>query len=170
MPQAAGCEQCSRLDEILTGLAAPEETIVATGMDNLFLLTSGQTPPNPSELLASPQMRALLEHSVRSFDHIIIDSPPALPVSDPIVLSMLVDGVMLVAAGNRTPKQQIKSAIGRLRHAHAKIFGLVLNRIKIQKIDYFFPYYKYYARTEEEDVRREARSTGTDSPDRIACA
>ena len=91
-------------------------------------------------------------------------------MSDPILLSMLVDGVMLVAAGSRTPKQQIKAAIGRLRHAHAKIFGVVLNRVKVQKIDYFFPYYKYYCADRGGRGRREARSTGADSPDRIARA
>jgi Mrp family chromosome partitioning ATPase len=73
---------------------------------------------------------------------------------------MLVDGVMLVAAGNRTPKQQIKAAIGRLRNAHAKIFGIVLNRIKVQKVDYFFPYYKYYGRQEGAAVAEEPEALG----------
>jgi capsular exopolysaccharide synthesis family protein len=155
-----GVSNARGLTEVLTGLVGPEEAIVPTGVDNLFLLTAGQAPPNPSELLASPQMRALLEQLCGIYDHIVIDSPPALPVSDPILLSMLVDGVVLVAAGNRTPKQQIKAAIGRLRHAHAKIFGLVLNRVKVQKIDYFFPYYKYYARTEEEDVDEKPEAPG----------
>ncbi len=140
------------LTEILTGLATAEECIQATAVDHLFLITSGQTPPNPSELLSAPQMRHLLEHLTRSFDHIIIDSPPALPVSDPIVLAQLVDGVVLVAAGSKTPKQQVKAALSRLRHAHAKVFGIVLNRIKIHKVDYFYPYYKYYGGGGEEEI------------------
>ena len=123
-------------------------------------MTAGQTPPNPSELLSSPQMRALLEQLTGIYDHIIIDSPPALPVSDPVLLSTLVDGVMLVAAGSRTPKQQIKAAVGRLRHAHAKIFGVVLNRIKLQKVDYFFPYYKYYGQHEEEEIAEKPEAPG----------
>jgi succinoglycan biosynthesis transport protein ExoP len=147
-----GVSNVRGLTEVLTGLVSPEETIQSTGVDNLFLLTAGQTPPNPSELLSSPQMRALLEQLSAIYDHIIVDSPPALPVSDPILLSTLVDGVILVTAGNRTPKQQVKAALGRLRHAHAKIFGVVLNRIKIQKVDYFFPYYKYYGQHEGEDA------------------
>ena len=146
-----GVNNVRGLTEVLTGLAAPEECIQPTAVDNLFLITAGQTPPNPSELLSSPQMRHLLEHLARSFDHIIIDSPPALPVSDPIVLSQLVDGVVLVAAGSKTPKQQVKAALARLRHAHAKVFGIVLNRIKIHKVDYFYPYYKYYGAPGEDD-------------------
>lgn len=132
------------LTEVLTGLATPEECIQPTEIDGLFLITSGEMPPNPSELLSSPQMKRLLDHLVRSFDHIIIDSPPALPVSDPIVLSRLVDGVILVASGSKTPKQQVKAAMMRLQHAHAKVFGVVLNKVKIHKADYFYPYYKYY--------------------------
>jgi len=159
-----GVNNVRGLTEVLTGLVGPEEIIIPTGVDNLFLLTAGQSPPNPSELLASPQMRALLEQLCGIYDHIVIDSPPALPVSDPILLSMLVDGVMLVAAGSRTPKQQIMAAIGRLRHADAKIFGLVLNRVKVQKIDYFFPYYKYYARTEEEEVDENPEAPGPTPP------
>ena len=60
-----GVNNVRGLTEVLTGLVGPEEIIMSTGVDNLFLLTAGQTPPNPSELLASPQMRALLEQLVR---------------------------------------------------------------------------------------------------------
>jgi capsular exopolysaccharide synthesis family protein len=149
-----GLNNSRGLTEVLTGLTGVEDVIVATPVENLFLLPAGQTPPNPSELLAAPQMRALLEEVTEIYDHVIIDSPPALPVSDPILLSTLVDGVVVVASGSHTPKQHIKAAIGRLRHAHAKIFGVVLNRIKLHKVDYFFPYYKYYGRTEEEPEER----------------
>jgi capsular exopolysaccharide synthesis family protein len=127
-------------------------------------MTSGQTPPNPSELLSSPQMRQLLEHLTHGFDHIIIDSPPALPVSDPIVLSQLVDGVVLVAAGSKTPKQQVKAALARLRHGHAKVFGIVLNRMKISKVDYFYPYYKYYGASSEDELEDRPDDTTTAIP------
>ena len=148
------------LTEVLTGLTGATDVIVATPVENLFLLPAGQMPPNPSELLASPQMAALLEELTGIYDHIIIDSPPCLPVSDPILLSRLADGVVLVAAGSRTPKQQIKSAIGRLRHAHAKIFGVVLNRINLNRLEHFFPYYKYYGRTGEEGPDENPEAAG----------
>jgi polysaccharide biosynthesis transport protein len=148
------------LTEVLTGLSTPEECIQPTSVENLFLLPSGQKPPNPSELLSSRQMHQLLEGLAPTFDHIVIDSPPALPVGDPIVLSGLVDGVVLVAAGSKTPKQQVKAALARLRHAHAKVFGIVLNKIRIHKVDYFYPYYKYYGAPNEE----ESEDKPADSP------
>jgi polysaccharide biosynthesis transport protein len=159
-----GVSNVRGLTEVLTGLVSPEESIQTTVIDNLFLMTSGQTPPNPSELLSSPQMRQLLEHLCHSFDHIIIDSPPALPVSDPIVLSQLVDGVVLVAAGSKTPKQQVKAALARLRHGHAKVFGIVLNRVKLHKIDYFYPHYKYYGTPSEAEFEDKPGDTTTAVP------
>jgi polysaccharide biosynthesis transport protein len=142
------------LTEVLTGQAAAEESIRPTAVDNLFFMSAGQMPPNPSELLNSPQMKRLLKDLTNHFDHLILDSPPVLPVSDPVILSTLVDGVVIVAAGNRTPKHQVKAALARLRHAHAKVFGIVLNKIKLQRLDYFFPYYKYdyYDRSTEDQI------------------
>ena len=89
-------------------------------------------------------MRALLDHLVRSFDHIVIDSPPALPVSDPILLSTAGGRRDAGRGGQQDPQATDQSRDGALQHAHAKIFGVVLNRVKIHKADYFFPYYKYY--------------------------
>jgi succinoglycan biosynthesis transport protein ExoP len=151
-----GLSNTRGLTEVLTGLCTAQEAIQPTEVENLFLLSSGQMPPNPSELLSSPQMRELLAHLIQTFDHIIIDSPPSLPVSDPIVLSQLVDGVVLVASGSKTPKQQVKAALSRLRHAHAKVFGIVLNRIKLHKVDYFYPYYKYYGASGDDEVEDRA--------------
>src|SRR5579875_1686198 len=157
-----GATNLRGLTEVLTGLATPENCISPTAIDNLFIMTAGQLPPNPSELFSSPQMSRLLDQLRTEFTHIIIDSPPALPVSDAILLSVLADGVLVVVAGNKTPKQQVKAVLARLRHAHAKIFGIVLNRIKIHKVDYFFPYYKYYGPAESDE------QDGNSAPDNVA--
>jgi len=157
-----GAPNLRGLTEVLTGLATPENCISPTAIDNLFIMTAGQLPPNPSELFSSPQMSRLLDQLRTEFTHIIIDSPPALPVSDAILLSVLADGVLVVVAGNKTPKQQVKAVLARLRHAHAKIFGIVLNRIKIHKVDYFFPYYKYYGPAESDE------QDGNSAPDNVA--
>jgi polysaccharide biosynthesis transport protein len=152
------------LTEVLTGLSTSQECIQPTAVENLFLLPSGQKPPNPSELLSSRQMHQLLESLAPTFDHIVIDSPPALPVGDPIVLSQLVDGVVLVAAGSKTPKQQVKAALARLRHAHAKVFGIVLNKIKLHKVDYFYPYYKYYGGPDADEIEDRPPDPSTPFP------
>ena len=128
------------LTEMLTG-GANEEAISPTKIENLFLLSSGRIPPSPSELLGSIRMREILESLSKSYEYIVVDSPPAMVVADSIVLSTMTDGVILVAAGGQTPKQQARAAVARLRQANAHIFGFVLNKVRIYKFDY--PYYHY---------------------------
>jgi polysaccharide biosynthesis transport protein len=128
------------LTEMLTG-GANEEAISPTKIENLFLLSSGRIPPSPSELLGSIRMREILESLSKSYEYIVVDSPPAMLVADAIVLSTMTDGVVLVAAGGQTPKQQARAAVTRLRQANAHIFGFVLNKVRINKFDY--PYYHY---------------------------
>ena len=86
------------LTEMLTG-SANEEAINTTKIDNLHLLSSGKIPPSPSELLGSVRMREILDNLSKHYDYIVVDSPPVMVVSDPIVLSAMADGVVLVAAG-----------------------------------------------------------------------
>ena len=128
------------LTEMLTG-SANEEAITSTKIGNLFLLSSGKLPPSPSELLGSVKMREILETMSQQYDYIVVDSPPVMVVADSTVLSVLADGVVLVAVGGETPKQQARAAIARLQQANAKIFGFVLNKVRIHKFDY--PYYHY---------------------------
>jgi polysaccharide biosynthesis transport protein len=128
------------LTEALTGRRDVHELIRATHVDGLSLLTSGSLPPNPTELLGSEKMRQLLAQLAEEFDFVIIDSPPVLPVSDSIILSTLVDGVVVVVSSVSTAKQQVRIACARLRYARAKIFGAVLNKVNLQS-----PEYKYYS-------------------------
>ena len=129
------------LTELLTGQRELSEVIRNASARNgrngqtrnaaasLFFLSSGSTPPNPTKLLGSRNMRELL-HSLRhSYDYILIDSPPVIPVSDARLLSTLVDGVVLVVDGQKTPKAVAREACARLRHAHSKLLGVVLNRM-----------------------------------------
>ena len=128
------------LTEMLTG-SANEEAISSTKIENLRLLSSGKTPPNPSELLGSARMREILGSLAKTYDYIVIDSPPVMVVADPVVLSTLADGVVLVTAGGLTPKQHARAALGKLQQAHARVFGFVLNKVRIHKFDY--PYHDY---------------------------
>ena len=129
------------LSELLTGQRELSEVIrnasTRTGRRghgrntaaNLFFLSSGSTPPNPTKLLGSHNMRELLHSLRQSYDYILIDSPPVIPVSDARLLSTLVDGVVLVVDGQKTPKAVAREACARLRHAHSKLLGVVLNRM-----------------------------------------
>jgi capsular exopolysaccharide synthesis family protein len=126
------------LSEVLTG-SNWREMVSETNIENLSLMAAGRIPPNPSELVGSKRMEELLRELSHEFDYVVIDSPPVMLVADALMLSMLADGVVLVAAGGETPKQQVRAALGRLEYANAKVFGIVLNKIRLHKAD--FPYY-----------------------------
>jgi len=118
----------------LTSLLMDEDLSVAsvliqTRVEGLWLLPSGPSPPSPSKLLASAQMRGRLAELRERADLVILDSPPVLAVSDPAVLAGLTDGTLLVVNAQRTRGQQAARAVAMLRDAGAHILGGVLNRV-----------------------------------------
>jgi succinoglycan biosynthesis transport protein ExoP len=123
-----GVDNATGLTEALTGHPARMQRVHVHGTP-LFFLGSGATPPNPTELLGSDRMKNLLERLGKRFEHILIDAPPIMPVSDTIVLSTLVDGVVLVIDQKRAHPQTVKLARARLAYARAKVLGFVLNRV-----------------------------------------
>ena len=130
------------LAEVLSGLHELSEAIQPTNIKGLFLLSAGLTPPNPSELLGSKRMREILAAAGASFEHVLIDSAPVLPVSDTVVLSTLVDGVVLVAA-SQTVRQLVRDACSRLAYVGTKIIGVVLNNVDPDHQRYYAPYVYY---------------------------
>jgi succinoglycan biosynthesis transport protein ExoP len=139
------------LTEVLTGVRDLHDLIRPSGVENLFLLSSGSVPPNATELLGSSRMHQVLTELQQIYDYIVIDSPPVMPVSDALLLSTIADGVLLVTNASRTPKHQVRAARARLEYARAKIFGTVLNRIKIHSSDYHYYHQGYYT-AEDEDA------------------
>jgi capsular exopolysaccharide synthesis family protein len=137
-----GTENHFGLTEVLSGMGEFDDLIRPTGFPNLFLLSSGEIPPNPSELLGSDRMREVLSLLGERYDHLLLDSPPVTAVTDAVVLSTLVDGVVLVA-NKRTSRQQVKAALSRLQYARAKMFGVVLNMVGPSVFSYSTPYYRY---------------------------
>jgi len=107
----------------------------------LAVITSGPVPPNASELLAGERTKASLEALSESVDLVIIDSPPVLPVSDPLILASLVDGVIVVASAGTTDRRQLAKTIDRLAQVEAPMLGTVLNRYDpIDHTDYAYGY------------------------------
>jgi capsular exopolysaccharide synthesis family protein len=114
-------------------------------LPNLKVLTSGPVPPNPAELLGSDEMRKVLAALSERFAHIIVDSPPAISFTDAAILSTLVDGVILVVHGGHSSRAVVRRAKQQLMDVGAHIFGVVLNKVKIEAEDYYYGYYsKYY--------------------------
>jgi succinoglycan biosynthesis transport protein ExoP len=96
--------------------------------DNLHVVTAGAIPPNPSELLSSHRVSTVLRDLAARYDYVIVDSAPVLPVADSIALARAVDGVLVVAQANRTPKRDVREALARLEQVGATPVGVVLNR------------------------------------------
>ncbi len=137
-------ENLAGLTEALTGARKWQDVLRVTAIENLDFLSAGSAPPNPTELLGSPKMAETLAEMSQRYRHIVIDSSPVLPVSDALLLASLVDGIVVVANGVATPRQQVKAACARLEYARGKILGVVLNRIHLQSPDYYYYYHREY--------------------------
>jgi capsular exopolysaccharide synthesis family protein len=148
-----GMENAAGLSELLAGQIRETEAIKQTPTENLSIVCGGSLPPNPGELVGSKKMYEVLRTLEQEYDCIFIDSPPIMPVSDPVLLSTMVDGVVLVVDGQKTPKQVVREVRSRLANARAKILGVVLNRINLQNGDYSYRhYYSYYHQDGTEKV------------------
>ena len=122
----------------------PSEFISQTNIPNLSVLFAGPIPPMPSELLGSQKMRRLIEKWREHFDYILLDSPPFMAVTDPVVLSSFLDGVVLVTRYNKTPKHIVAKAKNKFLEVHAKIIGVVINAVDFKQEGYHYPYHSYY--------------------------
>lgn len=105
-----------------------KDCLSRTKVKNLLLLTSGETPPNPSELLGSQYMEQLLNGLTDEAELVIFDTPPAALVADAAVLAKQVDGVILVVSAGETRRDSAKQAVFNLQQSGANILGVVLNR------------------------------------------
>jgi capsular exopolysaccharide synthesis family protein len=135
----------SRLGDMYSQLS---RAVLATSIPGLFLMTTGELPPNPAELVGSSRMKALIKALATRFDFVIIDTPPILAVTDAVVLATRVDTVLLVTRAGSTRQSQLKHAVLRLQEVNANMSGVILNRINKQSGEYYH-YYKNYYPTEK---------------------
>ncbi len=130
-------EQRPGLSEVLVGIRKPSETIVTTKWQNVWLLPSGSSLSNPSELLGSRRFQEFLEKLSESFDWVIIDSPPVMAVTDSAVIARLAGGVLFVVNAQRTRRRVAQAALDRLETAGGTFVGAVLNAIEVGHDFYF---------------------------------
>ncbi|PYX33968.1 MAG: hypothetical protein DMG80_03965 [Acidobacteria bacterium] len=144
----------SGLSNVLTGNATLEQAISPSPiLPNLFILTAGSPPPNPAELLASSNMKDVLDELREQFDHVVIDTPPTLSVTDAVVLSPRVDAIVLVIRSGQTTKQALRRARDILMQVNAHVTGVLLNAVDLTSPDYYY-YYEYqgkYSQYYQED-------------------
>lgn len=137
-----GLSSCISMD---TPLSA---AVQATKVDNLYALTSGVIPPNPSELLGSEQMKNVLQRAKEQYDYVLIDTPPVMPVTDALIVSRFVDGMILVIASAEIKVEMARDVKNQLVNAGANILGVVLNKVRSEHHGYGYGYYYYYGSKE----------------------
>ena len=124
---------------------------------NLTVITGGTLAPNPSELLASKSMKDLLARFRGQYDRIILDSPPFLAFSDPLVLARLADGVLFVVLAGLTPRDSVKKTVHAITGVSGKITGVVLNKVAASwrtASYHYYPYYDHYYGGDEDEIRK----------------
>ena len=139
----------------------------------LYVLASGPTPPNPSEVLASSYVRDVIRSLLESVDYVIIDTAPLLPVADGSEVAALADGTLLVARHGVTTDTNVHRAVQSLRRVDAKLIGVVLNRMPVRRNnrEYGYTYYRTDDNTRSlqegkgDGGRRRARRSGTAVPE-----
>jgi len=161
------------LSGFLAGKTSFEEIIQMTTIENIWMIPSGPHPPNPAELLNSKRMRDLLTFVKERFDVILIDTPPVLPVIDPVIVSSLVDSTVFIVRAGKTTRRPLVKAVSEIRRSKAEIIGVVFNEVKIGRQSLGgTPYYHYYQYDNAPDGdgdrggRRRVRVKGADAEGR----
>lgn len=132
------------LSNFIAGTAELKECVYTFKQGSFAFMPGGHIVPNPLELLSSPKFSQLLETLGRSFDQIIIDTPPTQAVSDSLIISSLVDAMIYVVKADTTPMNVVKNGIARLRYANANIIGVTLNQVNTDKQSSYYYYGGYY--------------------------
>jgi len=148
------------LSNVLIGQSKLSDVIVASEVPGLDLVGSGPTPPNPAELLGSGYLRDLIADARSRYDQVIFDGPPALLVSDALVLAGAVDGVVLVCRFRNTSRGALIRAKAQLDAINARVLGAVLNAIQTTRGGYFRKHYRafYDYKADEEEAEAPKRS------------
>lgn len=126
-------ENHNGLTKVLTKNSSLAEAVVKTDVNNLWLLPSGPTPPNPTELLGSNAMQEVVKNILKEFDLILFESPPVLIGADAQILGNLCDGALLIVESNATKKEELLKAKDLLDKANVNVLGVVLNKVKRDK-------------------------------------
>ncbi|GAA3400856.1 polysaccharide biosynthesis tyrosine autokinase [Pseudarthrobacter polychromogenes] len=153
-----GLDRNAGLTTALVGAAPVNDLLQPWGDDHLYVLSSGQIPPNPSELLGSEAMKDLILELEQQFDIVIIDAPPLLPVTDAAVLSQHVGGVVVVVGSHKIKRQDLEKSIRALDMVEANLLGVILNRLPSKGPDAYT--YSYYTNKEDNAESRNAKRYG----------
>lgn len=137
------------------GQATYEEIVRKSSLNNLYYITAGTIPPNPSEILGSVEMQQFLKKLKNEFEMIILDSPPVIAVTDSEILSSLVDATILVVSADQTEVELMQKAGELLQHQHGSFLGVLLNNFTYKSgYGSYYKYYYYYSRPSNDKAKK----------------
>ncbi|WP_204180232.1 MULTISPECIES: polysaccharide biosynthesis tyrosine autokinase [unclassified Staphylococcus] len=129
------------LSNFMIEKALYQDAIKDVFVDNLFVLTSGPTPPNPSELIGSEKFKTVYQQLKQDFDFIVVDTPPIMSVTDAQLYAINVRACILVIDSEKNDKKEVKKAKELITTSGAKVIGVVLNKMPKDKSSSYYYYY-----------------------------
>lgn len=164
-----GIDATPGLSNLLAGLCREKDVVQDVGLlENLKVITSGDIPPNPSELLGSERMDAVLGTLTGDFDFIIFDLPPVNAVSDGLVVSRLIQGMIVVVRQDYSNRQDLAALLRQLEYLHVKVLGFVMTHSAVSggRYGHYGRYGRYghygrYDSYEVEGTKQKAKSAPT---------
>ena len=160
LAEAFGISSEQGMSTFLSGNSDVSSQIHETGVPNLFLVPAGPRAPNPAELISSERMFTGMLLMREYFTYVVIDTPPVMELSDALAASPHADGVILVAKGGKTPRKTVQRAAESLIQVGAKLFGVLVNDVPIDKTSYGYRGYSasYFDRYHHRDSDTSQRS------------
>jgi protein-tyrosine kinase len=137
-----------------------DNVIQKTKVEKLDVITSGPVPPNPAEILGSARMKDFIDEVSSFYDIVLFDTPPVNSVADASILSVRMDGVILVIEANSTEREAAIIAKQQLKKVNARILGVILNKVQQKSGSYY--YYYYYYGEDNIKIRKKKRKKSRD--------
>jgi polysaccharide biosynthesis transport protein len=133
------------LTNVLIGESTLDEVIVEVeNVPGLLIVPTGPLPPNPADLLGSEQMSEVIREASELAEVVILDSPPAIVLTDAILLASKVDQTLLIAECEHVSRTAFVEMVRLIRHARGSVIGTILNKLRLSTSDYYYYYYYYY--------------------------
>jgi capsular exopolysaccharide synthesis family protein len=142
--KAFGIQRGTGLTTAILGEAEMKEVIRSSDVPGLDIVPCGPIPPNPTELFHTERFSGIIKELSETYDRVLFDSPPVAMVADPLILSSMIDGVVLVIKGASTSRDLIKRALTQLKDVNARILGAVINDLDLESREYGYYYYRQY--------------------------
>jgi len=146
-------------------------TVPHPAITNLEAIPTGPIPPNPADLLSSRRLTELIAELRNRYKFVVIDSPPIMAATDAVILSVLVDGVLMVVRSGETPKEAFTRTRDLLVGVKAHMLGVVLNAVDSSSPDYYYSYryypYSYGGYGREEDTRKSRKARRAESESQL---